>query len=182
LNNRFVSETADLWFGRRIGVFFSALEIPFPGNGDRRRRRLSSNGEPSSNLSEWLLPGACQDLHEDVLALPAGCGGDVYDTPSPPSHGMIIAVAASRIPCGHGISTSPSAATCAAAESRGRRSPQRGARMLAGVILSCSSSLASRGRRQLCKRRRRASLSLPPPSLTRWRQRLGEEQPAVQVR
>jgi hypothetical protein len=37
-------------------------------------------------------------------------------------------------------------------------------------------------RRQLCKRRRRASLSLPPPSLTRWRQRLGEEQPAVQVR
>jgi Integrase core domain len=44
------------------------------------------------------------------------------------------------------------------------------------------SELASRGRRQLCKRTRRASLSLPPPSLTRWRQRLGEELPAVQVR
>src|SRR6266436_8952104 len=31
-----VSETADLWFGGRIGAFFSALEIPFPGNGERQ--------------------------------------------------------------------------------------------------------------------------------------------------
>jgi hypothetical protein len=37
LNDRFVSETADLWLGGRIGAFFSALEIPFPGNGDRSR-------------------------------------------------------------------------------------------------------------------------------------------------
>jgi hypothetical protein len=55
LNDRFVSETADLWFGRRIGVFFSALEIPFPGNGDRRRRRLSSNGELARRKSEHLV-------------------------------------------------------------------------------------------------------------------------------
>jgi hypothetical protein len=45
LNDRFVSETADLTFGRRIGAFFSALEIPFPGNGDCSRQRLGSNGE-----------------------------------------------------------------------------------------------------------------------------------------
>jgi hypothetical protein len=34
LYDRFVTETADLWFGHRIGFFFSALKIPFPGNGD----------------------------------------------------------------------------------------------------------------------------------------------------
>src|SRR6516225_4449792 len=36
---------ADLWLGGRIGAFFSAQEIPFPGNGDRGRRRLGSNGQ-----------------------------------------------------------------------------------------------------------------------------------------
>ena len=40
-----VSETADLWFGGRIGAFFSGLEIRFPGNGDRSRQRLGSNGQ-----------------------------------------------------------------------------------------------------------------------------------------
>src|SRR5262245_29528374 len=40
LCDRLVSETADPWFRRRIGAFFSALEIPFPGNGDRSRQRL----------------------------------------------------------------------------------------------------------------------------------------------
>ena len=39
--DRLVSETADLWFGGRIDAFFSALEIPFPGNGDRSRQRTS---------------------------------------------------------------------------------------------------------------------------------------------
>jgi hypothetical protein len=37
LNDRLVSETADPWFGGGIDAFFSALEIPFPGNGDRGR-------------------------------------------------------------------------------------------------------------------------------------------------
>jgi hypothetical protein len=54
LNDRFVSQTADLRFGRRIGAFFSALEIPFPGNGDRRRRRLGSNGELARRKSKHL--------------------------------------------------------------------------------------------------------------------------------
>jgi hypothetical protein len=44
LYDHLVSETADLWFGRRIGAFFSGQEIPFPGNGDRGRQRLGSNG------------------------------------------------------------------------------------------------------------------------------------------
>jgi hypothetical protein len=39
-----VSETADPWFGGRSDAFFSSLEIPFPGNGDRSRQRLGSNG------------------------------------------------------------------------------------------------------------------------------------------
>jgi hypothetical protein len=34
LYDHLVSETADLWFWRPMGAFFSALEIPFPGNGD----------------------------------------------------------------------------------------------------------------------------------------------------
>jgi hypothetical protein len=45
LYDRLVSETADLWFGGRIDTFFSAREIPFPGNGDRSQQRLGSNGE-----------------------------------------------------------------------------------------------------------------------------------------
>src|SRR6266480_3831345 len=45
LYDRLVSETADPWFGGRIGAFFSGQEIPFPGNGDRSRQRLSSNRE-----------------------------------------------------------------------------------------------------------------------------------------
>ena len=44
LYDRLVSETAEPWFGRRIGAFFSSQEIPFPGNGDRSRQRLGSNG------------------------------------------------------------------------------------------------------------------------------------------
>ena len=39
LFGRWVSETADPRFWRRIGAFFSALEIPFPGNGDRGRQK-----------------------------------------------------------------------------------------------------------------------------------------------
>jgi hypothetical protein len=45
LCDRWVSETADPWFGRRIGAFFSAPEISFPGNGDRSLQRLGSNGQ-----------------------------------------------------------------------------------------------------------------------------------------
>ena len=45
LYDRLVSETAEPWFGRRIGAFFSGQEIPFPGNGDRSRQRLGSNGQ-----------------------------------------------------------------------------------------------------------------------------------------
>jgi hypothetical protein len=45
LYDRLVSETADPWVRRRIGAFFSAPEIPFPGNGDRSRQRLGSNGQ-----------------------------------------------------------------------------------------------------------------------------------------
>jgi hypothetical protein len=55
LNDRFVSETVDLWFGRRIGAFFSTLKIPFPGNGDRHRRRPGSNGELVRRQSEHLV-------------------------------------------------------------------------------------------------------------------------------
>jgi hypothetical protein len=44
LYDRLVSETADLWLGRRIGAFFSALENPFPGNGDRTQQRLAATG------------------------------------------------------------------------------------------------------------------------------------------
>src|SRR6516165_4024567 len=45
LCDRWVSETADPWFGRRICAFFSAPEISFPGNGDRSPQRLGSNGQ-----------------------------------------------------------------------------------------------------------------------------------------
>ena len=55
LCDRWVSETADPWFGRRIGAFFSGQEIPFPGNGDRSRQRLGSNGELLRPKSEHLV-------------------------------------------------------------------------------------------------------------------------------
>jgi hypothetical protein len=45
LCDRLISEIAHPWFWGRIGAFFSALEIRFPGNGDRSRQRLGSNGE-----------------------------------------------------------------------------------------------------------------------------------------
>ena len=45
LYDRLVSETADLVVRAAYWRFFSALEIPFPGNGDRRRRSLGSNEE-----------------------------------------------------------------------------------------------------------------------------------------
>ena len=38
-----------------IDAFFSALEIPFPGNGGPRRRRLGSNGELARRKSEHLV-------------------------------------------------------------------------------------------------------------------------------
>ena len=53
--DRLVSETADLWFGGRIDAFFSVPEIPFPGNGDRSRQRLGSNGELLRRKPEHLV-------------------------------------------------------------------------------------------------------------------------------
>ena len=53
--DRLVSETADPWFGGRIDAFFSALEIPFPGNGDRSRQRLGSNGQLLRRKPEHLV-------------------------------------------------------------------------------------------------------------------------------
>jgi len=50
-----VSETADLRFSGRIAAFFSGLEIPFPGNGDRGRQRLGSNGELLRRKAERLV-------------------------------------------------------------------------------------------------------------------------------
>jgi hypothetical protein len=55
LYDRLVSETADLWFGGRIDAFFSALEIPFPGNGDRSRQKLGSNGQLLRRKPEHLV-------------------------------------------------------------------------------------------------------------------------------
>src|SRR5262249_29194033 len=55
LYNRLVSETADLWVGRRVGAFFSAPEIPFPGNGDRSRQRLGSNGQLLGRKPKHLM-------------------------------------------------------------------------------------------------------------------------------
>ena len=55
LYDRLVSETADPWFGRRIGAFFSGQEIPFPGNGDRGRQRLGSNGQLIGRKPEHLV-------------------------------------------------------------------------------------------------------------------------------
>ena len=55
LYDRLVSETADLWVGRRIGAFFSGQEIPFPGNGDRSRQRLGSNGQLLGRKPEHLV-------------------------------------------------------------------------------------------------------------------------------
>ena len=52
---RLISETADLWFGRRIGAFFSGQEIPFPGNGDRSRQRLGSKGDLLRRKPEHLV-------------------------------------------------------------------------------------------------------------------------------
>jgi hypothetical protein len=49
LYDRLVSETADLWFGGRIDAFFSALEIPFPGNGGTSRN--------AHKMRVFLLPG-----------------------------------------------------------------------------------------------------------------------------
>jgi hypothetical protein len=50
-----VSVTADLRFGGRIDAFFSAQEIPFPGNGDRSRQRLGSNGQLLRRKPEHLV-------------------------------------------------------------------------------------------------------------------------------
>ena len=55
LCDRLVSETADPWLGRRIGAFFSGLEIPFPGNGDRSRQRFGSNAELLRRKPEHLV-------------------------------------------------------------------------------------------------------------------------------
>src|SRR5262249_29411706 len=44
LFDRLVSETADPWFGGRIGAFFSGQEIPVSGKGDRRWQGLGLNG------------------------------------------------------------------------------------------------------------------------------------------
>jgi hypothetical protein len=44
--------------GGRFGGFVSGLEIPFPGNGDRRTQRRGSNAELPRRKSEHLvLPG-----------------------------------------------------------------------------------------------------------------------------
>jgi hypothetical protein len=140
LYDRLVSETADPWFGGGIDAFFSALEIPFPGNGDRGRDSVRK-GELLRRKPKHL-----------VLAGPFGRQVGEADY----SHAM-------REPsfdCG--------------LDEVGREEGKRDRH----VDLADAAAV----RRQLCKRRRRASLSLPPPSLTRWRQRLGEEQPAVQVR
>ena len=55
LCDRLVSEIADPWFGRRTGAFFSGPEIPFPGNGDRSRQRLGSNGQLFGRKPEHLV-------------------------------------------------------------------------------------------------------------------------------
>jgi hypothetical protein len=55
LCDRLVSETADPWFGRRTGVFFSGQEIPFPGDGDRSRQRFGSNGQLFGRKPEHLV-------------------------------------------------------------------------------------------------------------------------------
>src|SRR5205807_1331812 len=52
------SETALLQSARRFCAFFSGPEIPFPGNGDRERQRLSSNpGYAEGSPSIWC----CRD-------------------------------------------------------------------------------------------------------------------------
>ena len=55
LCDRLVSGTDDPWFGRRTGTFFSGQEIPFPGNGDRSRQRLGSNGQLLGRKPEHLV-------------------------------------------------------------------------------------------------------------------------------
>ena len=73
LCDRWVSETADPWFGRRIGAFFSAPEISFPGNGDGSPQRLGSNGQLSVDtvLMEDLplIEGDCVRLQQVMLNL-----------------------------------------------------------------------------------------------------------------
>ena len=73
LCDRWVSETADPWFGRRIGAFFSAPETSFPGNGDRSPQRLGSNGQLSVDtvLMEDLplIEGDCVRLQQVMLNL-----------------------------------------------------------------------------------------------------------------
>ena len=49
-----VSAEGELDSGARFGAFVSAREIPFPGNGDRRRQRLGSNVELPRRKSEHL--------------------------------------------------------------------------------------------------------------------------------
>ena len=44
-----------MWARRRFGASFSGLEIPFPGNGDRSRQRLGSNGELLRRKPEHLV-------------------------------------------------------------------------------------------------------------------------------
>src|SRR6516165_9789103 len=53
--DRLVSETADPWFGGRIGAFFSGQEIPFAGNGDRSWQRLGSKGQLLGRKPERLV-------------------------------------------------------------------------------------------------------------------------------
>ena len=89
--DRLVSETADPWFGGRIDAFFSALEIPFPGNGDRSRQRLGSNGQLLRRKPEHL-----------VLA-----GPDIAPKPKPDRlasvFGMALAMAVINHPSDHGV-------------------------------------------------------------------------------
>jgi hypothetical protein len=55
LFDRLVSETADPCSGDVLGAFFSGQEIPFPGNGDRSRQRLGSNGQLLGRKPEHLV-------------------------------------------------------------------------------------------------------------------------------
>jgi hypothetical protein len=55
LHDHLVSETADFRCKGHFGAFFSGAKIRFPGNRDRCRRRLGSNGELLRRKPEHLV-------------------------------------------------------------------------------------------------------------------------------
>lgn len=67
--SRSVSTIGQLDFGARFGAFVSGLEVPFPGNGDRRRQK--TRFEWRANLRRILQQMQRDDMYKLIAILVA---------------------------------------------------------------------------------------------------------------